>query len=105
MYSWRVVCVGTDEESEYDDCRGVHTIGKEVANNLREKQVDMVASQIANDNASYHIVVDGREIPLQAAKADSRMYVRTLDEDRSDDPLLDLPRVEDWKYEDKYREL
>lgn len=105
MYSWEVVCLDADEESDYDDCRAVTIIGKEVANNLREKQVDMVASQIANDNSAYHIVVDGRKIPLQAAKADSRMYVRTLDEDSPDDPLLDLPAVEEWKYDDKYRGL
>lgn len=105
MYSWPVVCIGVDEESEYDDCRAIHTIGKEVAHNLREKQVDMIASQITNENAGYHLVVNGREIPLQAAKHDSKMYVRTMDEDSPEDPLLELPTIEEFELEEKFSAL
>jgi hypothetical protein len=105
MYSWKVVCVGVDEDSEYDDCRAIHTIGKEVAHNLREKRVDMVASQITNENAAYHIVVDGEKIPLKAAKSETGMYVRTFDEDRSDDPLLDLQTIEEFELDARFGDI
>jgi hypothetical protein len=105
MYSWKVRCVGIDEDSEYDDCRAIHTIGKEVAHNLKEKQVDMVASQIANENAGYHIEIDGEKVPLKAAKGEMGMYVRTLDEDSPDDPLLELPTIQEFQLEAKFGDL
>lgn len=105
MYSWKVLCVGVDEDSAFDDCRAIHTIGKDVANNLREKKVDMVASQILSENAAYHIVVDGQEIPLKAGHSETGMYVRTLDEDSSDDPLLDLPTIQEFELNEKFENL
>lgn len=105
MYSWPVRCIEVDEESEYDDCRAIQTIGKEVAHNLREKRVDMVASMIANETAAYHIERDGRQIPLKSAKADGKMYVRTMDEDSPDDPLLELPSIQEYELDEKFSEL
>lgn len=105
MYSWKVVCVGYEEESAYDDCRAINIIGKEVAHNLREKRVDMVASQIASENAAYHLEVDGQEIPLKPAKHDSKMYVRTMDEDSVEDPLLDLPTITEYELDEKFSSL
>lgn len=102
MYSWKVPCVGIAEDSEFDDCRSIRTIGKEVANNLREKQVDMVSSQITSGNTAYHIEVDGERIQLQAASDGPRQYVRTMDEDSSTDPLLDLPTIEEYKHEERF---
>jgi len=105
MHSWEVLCVGYDETSEYDDCRGINKIGLNVAENLREKKVDQVAYQLRNDQTNFHIVVDGREVPLNGIIDGMERYVRTFDEDRTDDPLLDLPTIEEYKQSERRSQI
>lgn len=101
MYSWEVLCVGYDDTSEFDDCRSIDRIGLNVAENLREKNVDQVAYQLTNDQVAYHIVVDGRNVPLQGVLDGMLRYVRTFDENRADDPLLDLPTIAEFKQSER----
>lgn len=103
MYSWTVRCVGLDDDAAHDDCRAITTLGVEVAHNLREKDADLVASNLLNDNAAYHLEVDGERVPLQGASDGSHMYVRTRDEDTSDDPLLDLPTIEEYRRAERFQ--
>lgn len=105
MYSWEVLCVGYDDSSEYNDCRSIEKIGLNVAENLREKKVDKVAYQLANDQVGYHIVVDGRQVPLNGVLDGALRYVRTFDENREDDPLLDLPTIKTYKQNQKLSQI
>lgn len=97
MYSWEILCLEYDVSSEYDDCRQITKIGKNVAENLRVKNVDQVAFQLVNENAGYHIRVDGREVPVSGVIDGMDRYIRTYDEDRTDDPLLSLPTIEEYE--------
>lgn len=96
-HSWEVICVGYGDEPEYEDCRAIEEIGYK-APTLRRKKVDAAGTMIESGLSNFHIDQDGRKIPLQRAK-DKYVYVRTLDEDSADDPLLDLPTIQQYKLE------
>lgn len=102
-HSWNVVCINTDEESAFDDCRQITEIGF-LAPTIRMKSVSEVASRIRSGLSNFHIPQGDDELPLQFAK-DQRMYVRTLDDDSSDDPLLSLPSEHVYKSSERFKNL
>lgn len=99
MHSWEIVAVDVDEHSEYDDPRAIERLGYIVAGSLKTSEVDAVCLKMESDLSGYHVVHDGRRIDTQSVVADDRQYIRTADEDRADDPLLELPSIEKWKGE------
>ena len=105
MFSWEVICVEVDPESEFDDCRSIESIGVSVADSLRRKKVDSTAGIIRNDLGSYHVTDGDRRIPLRGVRGDEFMYVRTLDEDSPSDPLLDMPRCETCEASRRWEQL
>lgn len=97
MHSWEVVCVELDPDREYNDCRSIETIGF-LAPSLKKSSTNTAGGQINQGHKQFHIKIDGERLPLQSAKdPDIHQYVRALDEDSADDPLLELPRC--GKYE------
>lgn len=98
-HSWEVVCVTVDDDAEHDDCRRITEIGYK-APTLRRKQVDQVASMIESELSAWHLETDAGRVPLQAV-TDDRLYVRTLDEDSPDDPLLSVIDCNTWEQEDR----
>lgn len=101
-HSWEVVCVEREDDPEFEDCRSVAELGYLVANRVRTAAVDVPYYQLRNDNAAYHVVVDGEERPLEPAMEGTRKYVRALPEDSADDPLLDLPTTDEYETEQRY---
>lgn len=97
MYSWEILAIGLDEDSEYEDCRRVDKVGYRVAGSLKESQVDEVASKINSGLSAYHTNVAGSRWEVEAVTDGPTMYVRTLPEDSPDDPLLELPSISEWK--------
>lgn len=104
MHSWIVRCVGVDEDSAHDDCRAITRVGRVVAENLDEQSADVVSIQIDSDTTAYHIEVDGERVPLRSASDGPLQYVRTLAEDSPDDPLLDLPSIEQYERDERFAE-
>jgi hypothetical protein len=101
MHSWEVVCVEIADDSEFNDCRAIDEIGY-LAPTLRRKPASVIGAQIKQGHKNLHITVDGREVQLQPAKDDDvHFYVRTLDEDSSDDPLLDQQSCDKYELEDR----
>jgi hypothetical protein len=97
MYSWEVVCVELGSNRDYDDCRAIETIGF-LGPSLKKTSTNTAGAQIKQGHKQFHIEVDGEKIPLQNGKdPEIHQYVKTLDEDSSEDPLLDLQRC--GKYE------
>jgi hypothetical protein len=97
MYSWEAVCIELDSDRGYDDCRAIETIGF-LAPSLKKSSTNTAGAQIKQGHKQFHIKIDGQKVSLQNAKdPELHQYVRTLDEDSPDDPLLDLPRCQ--KYE------
>lgn len=96
-YGWEVVCLEVDDDAEFDDCRAIKKIGYDVANSVKKESVDMTASKIRAELSDYYVESSGRQIPLQTSSADGKHYVRVLDEDASDDPLLQLPSCTEYK--------
>ena len=101
-HSWHVVCIKTTEP-EFDDCRQITEIGY-LAPTLRLKPVDVASSMIRSGLSKFHMEHDGGKRPLLSAKHD-RMYVRTLEEDAPEDPLLALPDVEEYKTQSRFANL
>jgi hypothetical protein len=90
MHSWEVVCIEVDDDSSFSDCRAISQIGYK-APSLKKKDSNNVSGRIRQGHSDYHILVDGRRVPLESAKdPDVHLYVRTMDEDTTDDPLLQL---------------
>ena len=100
-HSWEVIAIELHDETEFEDCRAISEIGYR-APVLRTRKVDSAASMIDSGLSRYHIDLDGRQVQLKAAK-DEYLYVRTLDEDSSDDPLLSLPTVTEYITEEKFQ--
>jgi hypothetical protein len=97
MHSWEVVCIAVDGESDYNDCRAITKIGHN-APTLKKQDTNHVAAKIHQGHSDYHIKPNGTHVPLQAVRDDElHLYVRTLDEDTADDPLLDLPTCNDYE--------
>lgn len=103
-HSWEVVCITIDEDSPHDDCRTIDEIGYK-APTLTIQGVDNTASKITSDLSGYHMMHDGSKLPLEAAKDDTLLYVRTRDEDSPDDPLLGLPRKSQYEERERYEHL
>lgn len=90
MYSWEIVCIEVDEESKFDDCRAITELGYR-APSLKKVSANAIGAKIHQDHSMYHITVDGERVPLQAAKdPDVHFYTRTLDEDSTNDPLIEM---------------
>ena len=98
-HSWEVVCVETDPESPHDDCRQITDIGFN-APTLTTKPVDQVSSMIESGLSAWHIQTDDGQLPLRPIHTD-QMYVRTMDEDSPQDPLLEF--IECTKFEQDER--
>ena len=90
MHSWKVACVEVDDERDVEDCRAISEVGY-YAPSLSRKSADVVGAQIHQGHAAFHVVLDGERVPLQAGTdPDVNFYVRTLEEDSPEDPLLEL---------------
>lgn len=101
MHSWEIVCVDVDTDREYADCRAITRLGY-LAPTLREKPSDVVGAQIHQGHREFHVEVDGERVPLQADRdPEVNFYVRTLDDDAPDDPLLELPSCQTYALEDR----
>lgn len=101
MHSWEVVCIEVDEDSEFDDCRAISTIGYR-APSLKKKSADVVGARIHQGHSDFHVVVDGEQVQLQAASdPDVNFYARTLDEDSPSDPLLELENCTDHELNER----
>lgn len=100
MHSWEIVCVELDDDSDFDDCRAISALGY-LAPTLRKKSADVVAARIHQDHSNFHIEVDGERVPLRADRhPDVDFYTRTLEEDRPDDPLLDVKQCQTYEMEE-----
>ena len=101
MHSWEVACIEVDDERDVEDCRGIREVGY-YAPSLSRKSADVVGAQIHQGHAAYHVVVEGERVPLQAGTdPDGTFYVRTLDEDSPEDPLLELRTCRDIEREER----
>jgi hypothetical protein len=96
MHSWEVVCIGVDEESEYDDCRRIETLGYDLNNRVKEAAVDKACLMMDSELSGYHVTVDDRRYDLEPVVGDLK-YVRSLEEDSPEDPLLSLPTLEEYR--------
>lgn len=92
---WEVVCVEFDDESDREDCRAIEAVGHPVANTVRTRGVDTVHAMIDAGLSRFYVTVDGERRYLRPAARDGRLYVRTLEADAPDDPILDLPACGD----------
>lgn len=105
MYSWEVVCIGVDEESEFDDCRSITRLGYK-SPSLTTKSSDEIGAQMHQGHRNMHITVDGSHHELQAGRHFKEyFYARALDHDSPDDPLLSLDSVSEYKMENMIEEI
>lgn len=105
MHSWEVACIEVDEDRDVEDCRAITEVGY-YAPSLTMKSADVVGAQLHQGHAAYHVVIDGERVPLQAGKdPDAHFYVRTLEEDSPDDPLLELRTCTDLKLDMQYADI
>ncbi len=105
MHSWEVACIEVDEDRDVEDCRAITEVGY-YAPSLSRKSADVVGAQIRQGHAAFHVVLDGERVPLRAGTdPDVNFYVRTLDEDSPDDPLLDLRTCTDLEREEQYQDI
>ena len=101
MHSWEVACIEVEDERDVEDCRAIREVGY-YAPSLSRKSADVVGAQIHQGHAAYHVVVEGERVPLQAGTdPDGTFYVRTLDEDSPEDPLLELRTCRDLEREER----
>lgn len=106
MHSWEVVCVSCDEESDGpEDCRRISEIGYLVAENLRTKDAATAHVFIENDNSHWHVETENGDTPLEPVEDGDQRYVRVLDEDSEDDPLLSLPDCGQYERDSKMSDL
>lgn len=99
-YSWEVVCITRDEDSEYDDCRCIDELGYVVAANRRFIDARTASLRIESGNKQFHVEVDGETAPLEAAGEYPLHYVRTRETDTPDDPLFSLPSRQELEHEE-----
>lgn len=108
----KVVCITTENGSNYDDCRQISKIGYELRDGVYERDPEYIHRRI-EDGEEFYIEIDGEQRYLEAAsdadeddededntadeeddededEEDVRKYVRAADEDTADDPLLTL---------------
>jgi hypothetical protein len=105
MHSWEIVCIEVDEDSDYDDCRAITTLGYR-APSLRKKDSDVVGARIHQGHSRFHLEVDGERVQLQADRSDDvHFYARTLDEDSPEDPLLQLGSCTQYEREEHLEEV
>jgi hypothetical protein len=105
MHSWEVACIEVDGERDVDDCRAISEVGY-YAPSLSRKSADVVGAQIHQGHAAFHVVIDGECVPLQAGTdPDVNFYVRTLEGDSPEDPLLDLRTCRDVEREERTRDV
>jgi len=90
-------------DSPYNDCRQIDEIGFVVANNLETKTADTAACMVIQGQSAYHVVVDGERFDLHPAGESPNRYLRTLDEDSPDDPLLRIPSIQEYEREQMVR--
>lgn len=105
MHSWEIVCVETDDDSDFEDCRAITQLGY-LAPTLRKKSTDVVGAQIHQDHRAFHVVVDGERVPLEAARDEAvNFYVRTREEDDPEDPLLRVPQCSTYELEEHLEDV
>lgn len=105
MHSWEVACVEVDAERDVEDCRAISEVGF-YAPSLSRKSADVVGAQIHQGHAAFHVEIDGERVPLQAGTdPDVNFYVRTLDEDSAEDPLLELRTCTDLEREAQFEDV
>lgn len=97
MASWEVVAADRTTEEPVEDCREIDVLGYRVAGSVREKDVATAAIMIENGRTNMHILVNGEEVSLRPAGEGANRYVRTIDSDSPDDPLLSLPSIAEYK--------
>lgn len=101
MHSWEVVCVDVDSDTDITDCQSITNIGYLVANSVKELDPNTAALMIEKNQKKLHISQEDREIPVKKAGEGMDAYVRTLDRDSSEDPLLKLPTIEEYHNKEK----
>lgn len=105
MHSWEIVCIDVDSDSEYDDCRAITELGY-LAPTLNKKSSDEIGAQIHQGHRAFHITIDGTRHQLKSDRQqDVNFYVRTLDKNSVDDPLLSIEACSSYQLEDKMSEL
>lgn len=102
MHSWEVLCIGIDDDSEYEDTRQINEIGIKVAENLQVHSVGKIAIQLNSNNTAYHMKQGDEKIPLQGSVDGAKQYIHTLPEFRDDDPLLTLPTITEYQKADRF---
>lgn len=105
MHAWEIVAVDLDEHSEFDDPRAVDRIGYEVAGSLKTGSVDAACLKMESDLSGYYVVRDGRRLETEPVVDGELQYIRTAAENTPDDPLLDLPSIEEWRSQERLSEL
>lgn len=106
----KVVCIQTENGSNYDDCRQIAKVGYELRDGVYERNSEFIHRRI-EDGEEFYIEDDSEKAYLQAVSEgeeeneeeessdqddedenedDVRKYVRTADEDTADDPLLSI---------------
>lgn len=101
MHSWEVVCVDQESEGEVGSCRAITTIGYLVANSVRKLDPHTAALRIDSGNLAFHIYHNDDRLTLQKAGEGTSAYVRTMDTDSPNDPLLSLPSINEFEAEQK----
>lgn len=95
-HGWEVVCVERAADPAHADCRSIERVGHLVANTLRTRGVDTVHAMIDSGLSRFYVAVEGERRYLQPATHEGGLYVRTLETDSADDPVLELPACEEY---------
>lgn len=104
---FELVCIEVDEESSCDDPRSIDSFGFE-APSLITKPAEVVASIQKNrkaDGPYVHLKVNGQVIIPEVASAEEGYYLRTMSEWNPDDPLMELPTCNEYRYSSKMESI
>jgi len=92
MASYEVACVSMDYDAEHDDCRCIQEIGFTTrSGSITTRTPAEVHEMIAEDGMVLVVTYKGDRFQLEAVERDGERYVRSADEDTSDDTLLKKP--------------
>lgn len=104
MQIFEVVAIRLQEGiTEPADCSAIHELGY-LAPNLNVETADTIGKMIQRRNYWY-VTDQGDQRPLVAAQSEETHYCRTLDHDSPDDPLLDLPSIDEWQRDQAMEQL
>lgn len=84
----KVECVKRGDADRFDDCRQITMFLTDTGEEFSRKEA--WAQQRAVPGYLYIEAGEGKIIELEPAERDGVTYVRALDEDSEDDPLLEI---------------